>query len=70
MHEIDEIEKELKLEAGRLSTQYGNAPVAIIVGGSKKANVPRTMTASCIKDSERRLRNLLGILQTASKSKA
>jgi hypothetical protein len=65
MHEKHKIEKELKVEAERLSSLYGDAPVVIIVGGSKKAKIPRTMTASCIKDSEGRLRDLLGLLQTS-----
>jgi hypothetical protein len=65
MHEKHPIEKELKKEAKRLSARYGNAPVVVIVGGSKTANIPRTMTASCIAEQHGRLRDLLGLLQTA-----
>jgi UDP-N-acetylglucosamine:LPS N-acetylglucosamine transferase len=63
MHERSVIEKALKREAVRLSARYGNAPVVIILGGSKGEKISRTMTASLIKNG--RLRDLVGILQTA-----
>jgi hypothetical protein len=63
MHEKHGIEKALKRESERLSARYGSAPVVIIVGASKGANISRTMTGSRIKNG--RLRDLLGILQTA-----
>lgn len=63
MHEKTTIEKKLKIEAERISAEYGNAPVMIIVGGSKSANIRRTMTATCIKEG--RLRDLLGLLQAS-----
>jgi hypothetical protein len=65
MHEKHKIEKELKSEAEQLSARYGNAPVVIIVGGINRKDVPRTMTASSFKNSEGRLRDLLGILQAS-----
>jgi hypothetical protein len=65
MHERHRIEKALKREAKRLSIQYGNAPVVIVVSGSAKANIPRTMTASSFNSSNGRLRDLLGVLQSA-----
>jgi len=65
MHEQHDIEKELKLEASRLSEKMGGAPVVIVVGGDTEANIPRTMTASDIKGRDVRLRDLLGILQTS-----
>jgi hypothetical protein len=65
MHERHSIEKALKLEAERISVRYGNAPVVIVVGGSGEANIPRTMTASSFTRSNGRLRDLLGVLQSA-----
>ena len=65
MHEEHEIEKKLKIEASRLSAELGDAPVVILVGGSEAANIPRVMTASSIKGADVRLRDLLGLLQTA-----
>ena len=65
MHEQHDIEKQLKAEAIRISEQMGGAPVVIIAGGDTQANIPRTMTASSIKGKDVRLRDLLGILQTA-----
>lgn len=62
MHETHEIEIALKAEAERISQQYNGAPVVILVAGSTEAGVPRVMTASNLKG---RLRDLLGILQTA-----
>jgi hypothetical protein len=37
--------------------------VVIVVGGSEAAKIPRTMTASCIKDG--RLRDFLGLMQAS-----
>lgn len=65
MHEQHEIEKKLKIEANKISEQFGGAPVAIVVGGDTEANVPRTMTATSIMGKDVRLRDLLGILQTS-----
>ena len=65
MHELDQLEKELKEEATKLSEKYGGAPAIVIVGGHTEANIPRTMTASSIKGEDVRLRDLLGILQTS-----
>jgi hypothetical protein len=65
MHERHRIEKALKREAERISIQHGNAPVVIVVGGSGEANIPRTMTASSFTRSKGRLRDLLGVLQSA-----
>jgi hypothetical protein len=62
MHEKTRIEKKLKIVAERISAEYGNAPVVIIVGGSGPA-IPRTMTASSFKKG--RLRDLLGLLQAS-----
>lgn len=63
MDEKHKIERDLKKEADRISAQYGGAPVAIVVGGSEAAKIPRTMTASCIQGG--RLRDLLGLLQAS-----
>ena len=65
MHEYHEIEKKLKSEARRISTDHNGASVVIIVAGSSDAKIPRTMTASSITDKDPRLRDLLGILQTS-----
>ena len=65
MHEEDDFEKDLKVEAQRLSDQFSGAPVIIIVAGDQKADIPRTMTASAFRPGENRLRDLLGILQTS-----
>jgi hypothetical protein len=61
MHEWHEIEKELRPKAKEISRQYNDAPVLIIVAGTD--DVPRVMTASSFENG--RLRDLLGILQTA-----
>lgn len=66
MHEQHEIERQLRLEAQRISGAYRGAPVVIIVAGDADAGVPRTMTASTLHSERDRLRDLLGILQTAS----
>ena len=65
MHEQHKIEKKLKAEASRISKKLGGASVVILVGGSDKPDIPRTMTASSIKGRDIRLRDLLGILQTS-----
>jgi hypothetical protein len=49
MHEKHKVEKQLKIEAARISAEHDNAPVVIIVGGSEAANLPHTMTASCLR---------------------
>jgi hypothetical protein len=65
MHEIHEIEKGLRQDALRISKRHGGAPVVIIVGDYREADtdIRRCMTASTLQ--EYRLRDLLGILQTA-----
>ena len=65
MHEIHEIEKKLLQDAQRISKRHGGAPVVIIVGGYTEADtdIRRCMTASTLQGY--RLRDLLGILQTA-----
>ena len=65
MHEKHDIEKRLKPEAQKLSSELGGASVVIVVAGSREASIPRTMTASSIKGEDVRLRDLIGILQTA-----
>ena len=65
MHEQHDIEIKLKTEANRISEQMKGAPVVIVVGGDSEASIPRTMTASSLKGKDIRLRDLLGILQTA-----
>jgi hypothetical protein len=64
MHEIHDIEIELKHEAMRLGERYGNVPVVIIIAGSQETKVPRCMIGSNMR-GRYRLRDLLGILQTA-----
>ena len=66
MHERTSKEKKLKREAQRISDEHENAPVVIIVGGSRSAGIRETMTATWIKEGrEERLRDLLGLLQVS-----
>jgi hypothetical protein len=65
VHEEHEIEKRLKVEAKRISNEHKGAPVVIVVGGDTEAGIPRSMIASSIGGRDVRLRDLLGILQTA-----
>ncbi len=60
-----QIKEEIKKEAKILSDRYQGAPVVIIIAGSKKADVGACITGRCIPDSEDRLRDLVGIMQTA-----
>jgi hypothetical protein len=65
MHEIHEIEKKLRQDAQKISKRHGGAPVVIILGAYREADtdIRRCMTASTLQGY--RLRDLLGILQTA-----
>ena len=65
MHEINDLETDLKTEAKRISEKYNNAPVVVVVGGEYEANVHRTMTGSWAINGGMRLRDLVGILQTS-----
>jgi hypothetical protein len=65
MHEEHGIERQLRRTAERISAEYGGAPVVVIVGGSVEAHVPRCMVGSTLHQEGDRLRDLLGILQTA-----
>ncbi len=65
MHEVDDLEKNLKQEAKRISEKHGGAPVVVVVGGKQEANIHRTMTGSWAPGNSIRLRDLLGILQTS-----
>lgn len=65
MHEEHPIENKLKLEAERLSSELGGAPVVIVVGGDKEAGIANTLTASSIDVEGSCLRDLLGILQAS-----
>jgi len=65
VHEVHPIEKAMMLAAQEISTAYKDAPVIIIIGGSTEAGVPRCMTASSLQGKEDRLRDFIGILQTA-----
>jgi hypothetical protein len=62
MHESHEIEYRLKTEAERIGRELGGVPVVVIAAGDTDAGIPRTMTGSNLTG---RLRDLLGILQTA-----
>ena len=64
MHETDALEISLREEACRLSARLDGAPVVIVVGGDKTADIPRTLTVSAA-TTPLRLRDLLGILQAA-----
>jgi len=65
MFNTAKIKEEIKEDAKNISERYNNAPVVIIVGGSQKAGVPLSITARWIPDSEDRLRDRIGIMQTA-----
>lgn len=65
MHESHEIEKKLRTEAAKISSDLGGASIVIIAAGNTDKGIPRTMTASSIKGKDIRLRDLLGILQTS-----
>lgn len=61
-----QIRKELFEEAKRLSEEkYDGAPVVIVVGGLKKAIVLHCITGWSFPDEETRLRDIVGVLQTA-----
>ncbi len=64
---VVQIMKEIQPEADRISGKVGGAPVVVIIAGLKEAEVPRCVTVSSnlSKNREGRLRDLLGILQTA-----
>jgi hypothetical protein len=63
LHIRSEVEEELKVEADRISQRYGGAPVIVIVGGvTADPRLDRTMSASA---NTSRLRDMLGLLQTA-----
>ncbi len=64
MHEKNEVEKDLRKEAERISVKYNGAETIIIVAGNKKAKLDRCMTGSSMHRGFR-LRDFLGILQAA-----
>jgi hypothetical protein len=65
--QVAEIKQDLNQEAERISHKYDGAPVVVIVAGSAEASVPACTTAfaNLGQGREGRLRDLLGILQTA-----
>lgn len=67
MRNVTETRKKLRAEAGRISEQFGRAPVAIIVAGKADAGVRATVTefANLGERREGRLRDKLGILEVA-----
>jgi hypothetical protein len=69
MHERHPIEKRLRKEAERISKDYNGAPVIIIIGGTGadvqgKGKLNRNMLGTSL-HKDYRLRDLIGILQTA-----
>ena len=69
MHEKNIIENELRGKAEAISSEYSEAPVIIIVGGTgetitNKGELNRNMLGSSM-HGDYRLRDLLGILQTS-----
>jgi len=65
MKKITEVKEEITKDAKNISERYQGAPVVIIVGGLKKAGVPSCVTGRWIPHSEDRLRDRVGIMQTA-----
>ena len=62
-HITHDRERELEVEARRISDRYG-APVVIVMGDNAEGNVPRVMTAFAGQE-ELSLRDVLGLLETA-----
>jgi hypothetical protein len=62
-----QIQTRLNERASELSTEFNEAPVVIIVAGSQSAGIPACITgrANLGEGREERLRDLLGILETA-----
>lgn len=65
MFEPHGIEIELRRRAEQISETYRGAHVIVMVAGSAQANVPRCMIGSTLRQEGYRLRDLLGVLQTA-----
>ncbi|MFQ6109463.1 MAG: hypothetical protein ACE5L7_07915 [Candidatus Aminicenantales bacterium] len=70
MHETHPLEEKLRREAERISARYKGAPVIIIIAGTGKLSDPedipkRCMIASTLRPEKHRLRDIVGILQTA-----
>jgi len=70
MHERHDIEVQLKKKAIEIQRElgFGRAPVVVIMGGitvDREHRIPRTMVASAFPGREHRLRDLLGLLETA-----
>jgi hypothetical protein len=70
MHEQHKIEKKLRVEANRISKNFGGASVVVIVGGSIEPDIPRTMTASSIQGQDVRLRDLWEFCKLQFRSRA
>jgi len=65
MHEIVDMEMDLKAKAKEISGEYGGSETIIIIAGNKEAGIGRCMLGSTLILGPNRLRNLLGILETA-----
>lgn len=64
-HEIAvQIRKEIQELSNTLCDKYG-APVVIVVAGSKEAKVPQCLTVWKFPGEGTRLRDIVGVLQTA-----
>lgn len=60
-----EIQSKLSAHAKAISEELNGAPVVVIAAGSRDANIGATVTEAHIPGDDVRLRDLLGILQTA-----
>ena len=67
MQDVENIRKQLEEHAKKISQEQGGPPVVVIIAGSANAGVPACITAwaNLGQGREGRLRDLLGILQTA-----
>lgn len=65
MHEILDLEMDLKAKAQKISKKFGGAGTIIIVAGNRDAGIKRCMLGSSLILGPNRLRDLLGILETA-----
>jgi len=61
---VIQIKKETQDLANTLCEKYG-APVVIVIAGSKEAQVPQCLTVWKFPGEKTRLRDIVGVLQTA-----
>ena len=60
-----DVENKLKKYVDQIAKDYPGAPVIVIVGGSEEAGVSNVTTVSNAEEQGLRLRDIVGVLQTA-----